>query len=62
MNTTIFQRDYSAEELCDVDRDVSEAFEVDFNKRIAEIPTNEYGFMAGTFQVTIKWFPDEESV
>jgi hypothetical protein len=60
----LFEGKYSGESLYDVGRDVSEAFDADFNPIVAQIPSDEYGFQEGTFKVTIEWssteyFPDE---
>lgn len=56
----IFKQTYSGESLCDVDRDVSEAFSSDYNPRAGLIPVDEHGFQRGTFTVTIEWEDDEE--
>lgn len=55
---TVFNKTYSAEELCDVDRDICEAFSD--NPVVDELPTDEHGFQQGTFNVTITWVPDGE--
>lgn len=55
---TIFNKEYDGESICDVQRDVIEAFSTDFNKEIIEIPVDEYGFQKGTFVVSIKWMPE----
>ncbi len=47
---------YSAESLCDAERDISEAFDPDFHPVIKEIPMDENNyFMRGTFTVTVTW-------
>jgi len=58
MSHTIFSREYSGDELCDMERDVSEALFVDTNPRAEVITTNDDGFPQGNFTVTITW--DEE--
>ena len=55
MSQTIFSREYVAEELADIDRDVSEAFYSDTNPRMVDIPVDEHGFNKGRFTVTITW-------
>jgi hypothetical protein len=54
----IFKQEYSGESLCDVDRDVSEAIDSDFNPVMKEIPVDKHYFQEGTFTVTITWEPD----
>jgi len=54
----IFRKDYSAEELCDVERDVIEAFDPRFNDIINDLPMNKDGFIEGNFTVTIQWKED----
>lgn len=51
---------YSAEELCDVGRDVHEAFDERFTPAAAGIPKDEYGFDEGVFEITITWRPCDE--
>ena len=51
----IFEQTYSGEEICDIGRDVCEAFEADYNPIVAKIPSDEYGFQEGTFRITIEW-------
>lgn len=55
MSKTIFQKDYDGESICDLSRDISEAFDERFNPLVADIPEIEHGFHAGTFKVTIEW-------
>lgn len=55
----LLDKKYTSEELCDVYRDVSEAFDERFTPAAKGIPTIEHGFHAGTFKVTITWSPDE---
>lgn len=54
----LFQKEYSAEGLSDVGRDVEEAFDGVYNPVIWSIPTNEDGFMHGKFVVRIEWKPE----
>jgi len=44
-----FRKEYSAESIIDIERDVNDAIE-DSN-----IPKDEHGFHKGTFKVTIEW-------
>jgi hypothetical protein len=57
----IFNETYDSESLYDLERDISEAFDVDYNPVVKEIPVDEHGFQEGTFEVTIKWIPEDES-
>jgi hypothetical protein len=54
----IFKKEYDGESICDLSRDVSEAFDERFNPAVADIPEIEHGFPAGTFTVTITWKAD----
>ncbi len=55
MPKLIFENTYSAENLCDVERDICEAFEDD-NPLTKTIPMDDNGyFMLGKFTVTITW-------
>jgi hypothetical protein len=61
MAQTIFSKEYSGEGLCDVERDVAEAFDPDFNHRVIDIPNDEHELPKGVFTVTITWEEDESS-
>ena len=54
----IFTQEYTDEELYDVERDVSEALQEDYNPIIATIPKDKDGFRRGTFVVSIEWIND----
>lgn len=54
----LLNKRYSAEELCDVQRDVLEAFDSDFTPQAAGIPQDEHGFETGTYTVIVKWEPN----
>lgn len=56
---TIFDKKYDGESLCDLSRDVSEAFDKNFNEMMEQVPRNEHGFHQGTFHVKIEWTPEE---
>jgi hypothetical protein len=51
----IFKKEYDDESLYDLDRDVSEAIDDDFNPKLKSILTDEHGFRLGKFTVTIEW-------
>lgn len=51
----VFEKSYDGESICDLSRDISEAFDERFNPAIAGIPEIEHGFHAGSFKVTIEW-------
>ena len=55
----IFEKDYDGESLYDLPRDISEAFNDDFNKEIIQVPKDEFEFLQGTFKVKIEWIPEE---
>jgi len=50
----ILSREYEIDEIADLERDVSEAFDPDMNSRVSEIDQE-----SGYFCVTIEWRPDE---
>ena len=58
MSKIIFNKDYCGfEDICDLDRDISEAFDRDFNPEMKNIPLE---FM-GTMRVTIEYFYEGET-
>lgn len=59
MPQVLFSRIYDSESLCDVERDVIEAFDPAFTPAMANIPQDEHGFHAGSFRVTVEWIKDE---
>ena len=56
---TIFQKTYDGESIVDAFRDVSEAFDVQYNPNVKAIPTDEYNIQKGTFRINITWTEDE---
>lgn len=54
----IFTREYTDEELYDLERDVSEALQEDYNPIVGSIPKDKNGFRTGTFVVRIEWIND----
>ncbi len=54
----IFTQEYTDEELYDVERDVSEALQEDYNQIVGNIPKDKNGFRTGTFVVSIEWIND----
>lgn len=54
----LFKKEYDGESLYDLERDVTEAVQEDFNALVAIIPPREDGTMRGTFKVTIEWEDD----
>lgn len=56
----IFNKQYDGESICDVQRDIIEAFDSRFNPLVKDIPQNEDGFPLGTFVVTVTY--KEESI
>jgi len=51
----IFTREYTDEELYDLERDVTEALQEDYNPIVGSIPKDKHGFRTGTFVVSIEW-------
>ena len=54
----LFKKTYDGESIVDVVRDISEAFDKDYNPPAAAIPQDKYGFQQGEFIVTIEWVPN----
>jgi hypothetical protein len=54
----ILNKTYSGESIVDLDRDISEMFDEEFDPRIETIPRDEHGFMKGSFKVTVEWVPE----
>ena len=54
----ILNKTYSGEEICDIDRDVSEMFNEEYDPTVAQIPKDEHGFHKGTFKVKVEWIPE----
>lgn len=52
---TLFENEYSDEELHDVGRDILEVLGSEFNEQMLELPKDEHGFRKGIFTVTITW-------
>ena len=51
----IFTKEYSDEELYDLERDVVEALQEEYNPIVGNIPRDKDGFRTGTFVVSIEW-------
>jgi hypothetical protein len=60
---TLLDKEYSAESLCDIDRDVYEIhqFPVDPEYKLIKNPV-EPDFISGTYKVTIVYVPGEDDV
>lgn len=56
---TLLSKTYSSEELCDLSRDIHEAFDERFTPEAAGIPVDEHGFNTGKFTVTLTWSDSE---
>lgn len=54
----ILDKTYDGESIADIERDVSEMFNEEFDPTIATIPRDANGFMKGTFGVIVTWMPD----
>lgn len=52
---TLFEKDYDYESLYDLNRDLAEANDEEFNPVMADLPKDEFGFIKGTFTVKIEW-------
>lgn len=52
---TIFKKEYDGESIVDIERDIMESFNPDYNPSASDIPQDEFGFQQGKFVVTIEW-------
>lgn len=57
---TTFQKEYSSEELCDVDRDITESFCPDYNPIMKGVPLDEDGFHKGKFKITVEYIDETD--
>lgn len=55
MTKQIFKKEYDSEMLSDIERDISECFDSDFNPEMKNIKQDEHGFHKGVFTVTVEW-------
>jgi len=51
----VLDKTYDGESIIDMSRDVAESFESLYNPCMNAIPVDEYGFMQGSFKLTITW-------
>lgn len=51
----LFEKEYDGESIVDLDRDISEFLDPNFNPIVDDVPKDEYGFHKGSFQVTIEY-------
>ena len=56
---TIFTQTYAADQVCDIERDVTEGLDPDYNDLIKSLPIDRDGFFPGSFEVTIKYLPED---
>lgn len=57
MSKMIFDKKYDADNLCNMDRDLLEAFDPLLNPFLLTIPVDENEMFKGTIKFTIEWFP-----
>lgn len=53
-----FKKSYSNESLCDLERDIFESFNPDYNPVMANVPCDETGFIDGKFVITVEYVSD----
>ena len=51
----IFEKDYDGESMIDLERDIWESLSDVYNPVMMSVPSDEHGFLQGTFTVTITW-------
>jgi hypothetical protein len=55
----IFNKSYDGESLYDLDRDVAEALDGNYNEVIDKVPQDKWGLHKGSFIVSIIWTDKE---
>lgn len=56
----LFRKEYCGEEICDIDRDITEVFDDRMTPAIAKVPVDEYGMHAGKFRITVVWCSEDD--
>ena len=51
----LFQKEYDGESIADLERDIYECLDGNFNAIVYAISKDEYGIQNGTFKVTVEW-------
>lgn len=51
----LFRKEYSGEEICDIDRDISEVFDARMTPAIDKVPVDEHGLHSGKFRISVVW-------
>ena len=51
----LFEKQYDAESLYDISRDIAEALDEDYNLALSTLPKDHHGFHLGRFSVKIEW-------
>jgi hypothetical protein len=54
----LFKQEYGGDSLSDLERDLLEMFDRDYNPLADEIPVDEYGIPLGVIEVTVVWKPE----
>lgn len=57
----IFRKEYGGDDINDLERDVSEAFDADYNQAAKVMTYDEHGFIKGKLVVTITWVPEDDN-
>jgi hypothetical protein len=57
---SIFNKRYDGEGIADVGRDISEAFDEDYNEAMKNVTTDEHGIPRGGFVVSVLWDERED--
>lgn len=57
-DVVIFQKEYDGESLYDLNRDITECFDPDFNDKVKQIPDGD-AFLSENFEVIVIWQKEE---
>jgi U3 small nucleolar ribonucleoprotein component len=52
---TVLIKEYDGESMVDMERDLSEALDENYNQVMRDIPKDEYGIHQGMFVICLKW-------
>jgi hypothetical protein len=58
---TVFEKTYDGESIVDLSRDISEAFDRDFNPTVESLTQDKWGFWTGQFRVKVEWTNQEQN-
>ena len=55
LQVTLLERDYDGEGIVDIERDIIEALDTNYNQQAHRIALDEWNIPKGTFKLSLKW-------